>query len=72
MEVSVDSATAGKALRSARKRPTNSPAMCWASAAEPPLPHRYSVPPARSDCTIASAIATIVSAAAVSNAATIR
>ena len=30
--------TAGSAFRSLRNLPTNSPAMCWASAAEPPLP----------------------------------
>jgi len=39
-DVSVVSATAGSGGRSIRKRFTNSPAMCCASAALPPFPNR--------------------------------
>ena len=37
-DVSVVSAIAGRGGRSMRNRFTNSPAMCWASAALPPFP----------------------------------
>jgi len=37
-DVSVVRAMAGRGGRSMRKRFTNSPAMCWASAALPPFP----------------------------------
>jgi hypothetical protein len=37
-EVSVVRAMAASGVRSSMKRPTNSAAMCWASAALPPLP----------------------------------
>src|SRR5687767_8493329 len=46
-EGSVVRAMAARAGRSRRKRPTSSPARCWASAAEPPLPKVSTLPPAR-------------------------
>ena len=43
-DASVVRATARRPRRSMRNRPTSSPAMCWASAADPPLP-KISTPP---------------------------
>jgi len=42
---SVVTATAGSGGRSSSKRLTNSAARCWASAADPPLPQKKSLPP---------------------------
>ena len=39
------SAIAARPGRSRSKRPTNSAAKCWASAAEPPLPQARTLPP---------------------------
>src|SRR6266705_230150 len=44
-EVFTDKVNAGKAGRSNAKRPTNSAAMCWASAALPPFPNRRALFP---------------------------
>src|SRR5215213_190605 len=57
--VSVVSASAASAARSRWKRPTSSAATCCASAALPPLPNTISLPPPRSDVTMAAAAATI-------------
>src|SRR5712672_2904537 len=46
-----DKAKAGRAGRSNAKRPTNSAAICWASAALPPLPKIKSLFPRFSACT---------------------
>ena len=46
---SVVSAMAASALRSVLKRTLNSVAMCWESAALPPLPKNRSLPPFDSD-----------------------
>ena len=42
----------------ATRRPTNSAAMCWASAALPPLPASITLPPLLSEAAIRSAMAT--------------
>jgi hypothetical protein len=55
------SASARIGRRSAWKRPTSSAAMCWASAAEPPLPHSISVPPRFSRATTNAATSAISS-----------
>jgi len=48
-EVSVVSASAARPRRGALlNRPVSSAAMCWQSAALPPLPHSSSLPPPRS------------------------
>ena len=47
-EVSVDSAIAAKGRLSLTKRPVNSAAKCWLSAADPPFPQNISLPPANS------------------------
>src|SRR6266566_776746 len=44
-DVFTDKAKAGKAGRSNANRPTNSAAMCWASAALPPFPNRRALFP---------------------------
>jgi hypothetical protein len=54
-EVSVVRAIAGSGGLSISKRFTNSAAMCWASAAEPPLPTTMSFPPALKASAITSA-----------------
>src|SRR5208283_3072763 len=46
---------AGQALRSFWKRPTNSAAICWLSAAEPPLPQNNNLCPLFKAVIIASA-----------------
>ena len=51
-EQSVDSAYAASGRRSSTKRPVNSDARCWLSAAEPPLPQNMTLPPARSASTV--------------------
>jgi D-glycero-alpha-D-manno-heptose-7-phosphate kinase len=48
-------ASAGHGWRSFRKRPTSSAAMCWASAADPPLPATSSCPPSARELAISSA-----------------
>src|SRR4030088_1067771 len=45
-EESVVNAMAGSGWRSKRRRDRNSPAICWASAALPPLPASITLPPA--------------------------
>ncbi len=59
IDVSVVKAIAAKPGRSRSKRPTNSAAKCWQSAAEPPLPHARILPPSVRQsmaCSIAAAI----------------
>ena len=57
-EESVVSAMAGKPARSTSKRPTSSAAICWASAALPPLPHsRILLPRRRASTTLWAAAA---------------
>src|SRR4051812_23526272 len=50
VEVSVVSAMPASGGRSISKRLISSAAKCCASAAEPPLPHARTLPPALSDC----------------------
>ena len=54
IEVSVVKAIDFNGLRSFLKRPTNSAAICWLSAALPPFPHQNIVPPNLSDFEIIS------------------
>jgi hypothetical protein len=58
--VSVVSAIAASGRRSWMNRPVSSAAMCWLSAAEPPLPHNISLPPLDIDCTMRDAAADTV------------
>src|SRR3989338_11549734 len=57
------------ARRSFLKRPTNSPAICWLSAAEPPLPQIRIFPPDSAVFASASAMALIEEGSAASAAA---
>ena len=50
-DVSVDKATAAIGGLSLLKRPVNSAAKCWLSAADPPLPHNINLPPFCKLCT---------------------
>src|SRR5206468_2894824 len=52
---------AGQAFRSRSNRPTNSAAICWASAALPPFPRRMSFPPDRKHSIIQLAAVSICS-----------
>src|SRR5258705_291302 len=56
-EESVVNAMAGSGWRSKRRRDRNSPAICWASDALPPLPASIPLPPARKLCSTAWATA---------------
>src|SRR5678815_3591368 len=47
--------------RSRANRPTSSAAMCWASAADPPLPNTSTFPSCRSEADMAAAAAAAVS-----------
>jgi len=65
-ELSVVSAIAGSGGWSNIRREMNSPAMCWASAALPPLPAISSLLPARMLAVMARAMARRLAAASAS------
>jgi hypothetical protein len=68
MEVSVVSEIAARGGLSYVKRLTSSAAMCWASAADPPLPNINTLPPDLIDSIISAAAAATFSACESKNA----
>jgi len=60
---------AGSGLRSKFNRDRNSPAICWASAALPPLPAISNLCPARNASVMVSAMAWMVARKSASSAA---